>query len=68
MAQRMVKVQNMVNKTVSVKKPEYGINRRWTQKGQIIPLPYEAVEQMLWNIKNSSINHNSYSIIPEHLF
>ena len=49
MAQRMVKVQNMVNKTVSVKKPEYGINRRWTQKGQIIPLPYEAVEQMLWD-------------------
>jgi hypothetical protein len=46
MAQRMVKVQNMVNKTVSVKKPEYGINRRWTQKGQIIPLPYEAVEQI----------------------
>ena len=49
MAQRMVKVQNMVNKTVSIKKPEYGINRRWTQKGQIIPLPYEAVEQMLWD-------------------
>lgn len=49
MSQRMVKVQNMVNKTVSIKKPEYGINRRWTQKGQIIPLPYEAVGQMLWD-------------------
>ena len=32
MATRMVKLKNMVNKTVSVKLPEYGINRRWTAK------------------------------------
>lgn len=54
MAQRMVKVKNMVNKTVSIKKPEYGVNRRWTSKNQVIPIPYEAMEQMLWDngVKN----------------
>lgn len=47
--ERMVKVTNMVNKTVGVKLPEYGINRKWVRKGQIIPLPFDAVEQMLWH-------------------
>lgn len=47
--QRMVKVQNMVNKTISIKKPQYNFNKRWTQKNQIIPVPFEALEQMLWD-------------------
>lgn len=46
---RMVNLKNMVNKTVGVKLPEYGVNRKWTQKGQVIPLPYDTVEQMLWH-------------------
>ena len=29
--------------------PEYGVNRKWTTKGQVIPLPYDTVEQMLWH-------------------
>ena len=45
---RMVMIQNMVNKTVGVKYPEYGVNRKWTKKGQTIPLPYDVVEQLLW--------------------
>lgn len=49
MTQRMVKVQNTVNKIVSIKKPQYNINKRWTQKGQILPIPYETLEQMLWD-------------------
>ena len=49
MATRMVKLKNMVNKTVSVKLPEYGINRRWTAKGQVVPIPYETMEQILWH-------------------
>lgn len=49
MMQRMVKVQNMVNKTISIKKPQYNFNKRWTQKNQIIPVPFEALEQMLWD-------------------
>jgi len=49
MATRMVKLKNMVNKTVSVKLPEYGINKRWTAKGQTVPIPYETMEQILWH-------------------
>ena len=45
--QRMVKLQNMVNKVIGLNKPEYGIKRKWPKKGQIIPLPYDTVEQML---------------------
>lgn len=46
---RMVNLKNMVNKTVGVSLPEYGVNRKWTTKGQVIPLPYDTVEQMLWH-------------------
>jgi len=46
---RMVNIVSMVNKTVGVKLSEYGINRKWTKKGQTIPLPYDTVEQMLWH-------------------
>ena len=41
MTERMVKVQNMVNKTIVIRKPEYNLNRRWTQKNQIIPIPFD---------------------------
>ena len=34
MAQRMVILKNMMNATVSVKKPEYGVNRRWDKRGR----------------------------------
>lgn len=46
---RMVNLTSTVNKTVGVKLPEYGVNRKWTNKGQSIPLPYDTVEQMLWH-------------------
>lgn len=49
MANRMVKVKNMVNKTVSIKLPEYGVNKKWTARGQVIPIPYETMEQILWH-------------------
>ena len=55
MATRMVKLKNMVNKTVSVKLPEYGINRRWTAKGQVVPIPYETMEQILWHEKKKKM-------------
>lgn len=45
---RMVKITSMVNKTVGVKRPELGVNRKWTQKGQVMPIPYDIVEQLLW--------------------
>lgn len=48
MAQRMVKVTNMVNAMVSIKDPTYNVNRRWMKRGQTVPIPFEAVENMLW--------------------
>lgn len=46
---RMVNLRSMVNKTIVVKIPEYGINRKWTNKGQIIPVPYTIMEQLMWH-------------------
>lgn len=46
---RYVIIKNMLNANVSVKKPQYGINRTWTQFGQPMRLPFEAVEQLLWD-------------------
>lgn len=48
MAQKMVMITNMVNGMVSVKDPTYGVNRRWVKRGQTLPIPYEAVENLLW--------------------
>lgn len=48
MATRMVMITNMVNGMVSIKDETYGVNRRWMKRGQTIPIPYEAVENMLW--------------------
>ncbi len=48
MATRMVKVTNMVNAMVSVKDTAYNVNRRWNKRGQTLPIPYEAVEGLLW--------------------
>lgn len=46
---RMVKLRNTLNKRVGVRFPEFNINRTWETKGQIIPIPFEVVEQLLWN-------------------
>jgi hypothetical protein len=33
MENRMVSIESMVNATVVIKKPEYGVNRRWLKRG-----------------------------------
>lgn len=48
MAERMVVLKSMVNGTVSVNYPQYGINRRWSKMGQPIPVPFAIVEQCLY--------------------
>lgn len=47
--QRMVIIKNMYDAVVSVYKPEYGIQRKWQKLGQSIGIPYETVEQLLWD-------------------
>lgn len=46
--ERMVIVKSAVNATVSIVNPQYGINRRWSQQGQPIAVPFAQLEQCLW--------------------
>lgn len=62
---RMVNLKNMVNKTVGVKLPEYGVNRKWINKGQVIPLPFDIVEQMLWHAGFRNLIDRGYLYIED---
>lgn len=46
--ERMVIVKSAVNATVSIVNAQYGINRRWSQQGQPIAIPFAQLEQCLW--------------------
>jgi hypothetical protein len=45
---RQVKVRNTVNRTVVMKLPEFGINRVWRGIGVTYPIPFDVLEQALW--------------------
>ena len=45
---RMVIVKSAVNATVSIVNPQYGINKRWSRPGQPMGIPFEQLEQCLW--------------------
>lgn len=45
---RMVKITNMINAQVSVVDPANNVNRQWKKRGQSTAIPYEAVEQLLY--------------------
>ena len=49
MTNKMVKVQCMVDAQVVIKKPEFGVNRRWAKRGQVQGIPYDILEQILWD-------------------
>lgn len=46
---RQVKIRNMVNAQVGVNDSSLGVKRVWGKKGQLLALPYEIVEQLLWS-------------------
>lgn len=46
---RYVVLTNMLNANVSVRKPQYGVNRTWTRFGQPMRIPFDTVEQLLWD-------------------
>ncbi len=48
-SRRMVLFKNMVNGTVCLLKPELGIIRKWQKFGQTMGLPFDLVEQLLWD-------------------
>ena len=49
MAERMVALKSTIDSLVSVRKPEFGVNRRWQKMGQTQTLPYDQVSQLLWD-------------------
>ena len=49
MADRMVALKSTINSLVSVRKPEFGVNRRWQKMGQTQTLPFDIVSQLLWD-------------------
>lgn len=49
MDNRMVSIESMVNATVVIKKPEYGVNRRWLKRGQRQAIPFDTISQLLWD-------------------
>lgn len=65
MAVRTVLLQNMVNKTIGLNKPEYGIKVKWTKKGQCIPLPFDTVQQMIFDEGFYRMLENGYLYIND---
>lgn len=49
MEQRMVKLRNTTAKTVTVFSAAYNIKRTFPGKGAVQVLPYDIVEQLLWD-------------------
>lgn len=47
--ERMVILKNMVNSRVGVSNPNLGYNRRWERKDHTQGIPFEIVEQLLWD-------------------
>ena len=45
---RQVILKSAVEGSVSVNYPQYGVNRKWNKIGQPMSMPYEVVEQCLW--------------------
>lgn len=46
---RTVVVQNMIQGNVSIKRPEFGLNKVWSGFGQSMRVPFESLEQGLWD-------------------
>lgn len=49
METRMVKIRSTVAKTTEIYAPAYGIKREFPGKGSVQMLPFETVEQLLWD-------------------
>lgn len=49
MSNRMVTVVNTDNAMIGIAKPQYGANYKWVRYGQPINIPYEKLEQMLYD-------------------
>ena len=46
---RYVIVTNMINGNISIKKPHLGLNRQWQRFGQKMRIPFDILEEALWD-------------------
>lgn len=46
--ERNVIIKNMIDAKVGVKDISTGLNRVWQRRGQVMGIPFEIVEQLLW--------------------
>lgn len=46
---RQVIVTNMINGNISIKKPHLGLNRQWQRFGQKMRIPFDVLEEALWD-------------------
>ena len=51
---RYVIVTNMINGNISIKKPHLSLNRQWQRFGQKMRIPFDILEEALWDegVKN----------------
>lgn len=46
--ERMVMVTNMMDSRVGISDPSTGLRRRWEKRGQSLPIPFDALQMILW--------------------
>ena len=46
--ERMVMVTNMMDSRVGISDPSTGLRRRWEKRGQTLPIPFDALQNVLW--------------------
>lgn len=60
---RQVIVTNMINGNISIKKPHLGLNRQWQQFGQKMRIPFEVLEEALWDMGVKNLFTSGYLYI-----
>ncbi len=63
MAQRMVLVKNMTMANISIKKPQFNLNRQWTAFGQTMKIPFDILEEALWDKGVENLFTSGYLVI-----
>lgn len=63
--ERNVKIVSMVDNIVSVRKPEYNIYRSWKNRGQTFTIPFDTVQQLLWDTGFKNLIYSGILYIPD---
>lgn len=60
---RQVIVTNMINGNISIKKPHLGLNRQWQRFGQKMRIPFDMLEEALWDSGVRNLFESGYLYI-----